>query len=116
MATPDVYTMTAEYLGIPISLVILIVIWTLVWKGLAMWKSAKKDNKAWFIIFLIVHTIGILEILYIFLFSELRNIKGKGNDIKRKETEFDICKGCLICENVCPVKCISHKEEAEFNK
>ena len=41
--------------------------------------------------------------------------EGKGNDIKRKETDFDYCKGCMICENVCPVKCISRKEEEEFS-
>ena len=24
---------------------------------------------------------------------------------------YDYCKGCLICEKECPVKCISHKVE-----
>ncbi len=42
--------------------------------------------------------------------------EGGGKDIRRKETDLDYCKGCLICESVCPVKCISHKEESEFQK
>jgi len=41
---------------------------------------------------------------------------GKGNNIKRKETDFDFCKGCGICANVCPVKCIKMEEEARFQK
>jgi len=33
---------------------------------------------------------------------------------KRKETDLDMCKGCGICANVCPVKCIEMKEEGEL--
>ncbi len=32
-------------------------------------------------------------------------------DGKRKETDFDFCKGCAICAEVCPVKCIKMEEE-----
>jgi len=42
--------------------------------------------------------------------------EGSGNNIKRKETDFDYCKGCGICANVCPVKCIKMEEEAKFIK
>jgi pyruvate ferredoxin oxidoreductase delta subunit len=34
----------------------------------------------------------------------------KGN-IKREETDLDYCKGCGICEEVCPVKCIKMVKE-----
>ena len=40
--------------------------------------------------------------------------EGSENDIKRKETDLDFCKGCGICANVCPVKCIKMEEEAKF--
>jgi len=33
---------------------------------------------------------------------------------KRLETDFDYCKGCGICANVCPVKCIEMREEEKF--
>ena len=36
--------------------------------------------------------------------------KGKGNDIQRQETDFEFCKGCGICAQVCPVKCIKMEE------
>ena len=30
---------------------------------------------------------------------------------KRIETDFNLCKGCLICAEVCPVKCIKGELE-----
>jgi len=59
------------YLGIPIWLLLVISFWTIIWKGLALWKSARKNSTVWFIVLLIVNTLGILEILYIFIFSKM---------------------------------------------
>jgi len=50
--------------------VVLLLIWTLPWKGVALWKSARSKDKWWFVIFLVVNTLAILEILYIFVFSK----------------------------------------------
>jgi hypothetical protein len=47
--------------------------WTIPWKGFALWKAARLGSKKWFITILILNTLGILEIIYIFIFSE-RNI------------------------------------------
>jgi len=44
----------------------LLIIWSLVWKGLALWKSAELRQKYWFVLILILNTMGILEIIYIF--------------------------------------------------
>ena len=43
------------------------VIWTLVWKGFALWRSAELKQKYWFIAILLINTLGILEIIYLFL-------------------------------------------------
>lgn len=48
---------------------ILLAIWTIPWKGLALWKSAKRGDRAWFIILLLINTLGILEIIYLAFFS-----------------------------------------------
>jgi len=37
-----------------------------------MWKSARKNSPAWFVALLVINTIGIFEILYIYLFSEIK--------------------------------------------
>jgi len=47
----------------------LIMLWVLPWKGLALWKAAHKKDQWWFIVMLVVNTLGILEILYIYVFS-----------------------------------------------
>jgi len=44
--------------------------WTMPWKGVALWKAARNQHKYWFIALLVVNTVGILEILYIFIFSK----------------------------------------------
>ncbi len=51
-------------------LLFVVLVWSIVWKGLALWKSARTDSKVWFIVFLIVNTLGILEILYLYVFSK----------------------------------------------
>lgn len=58
------------------SIIFLITAWSIVWKGIALWKAAKNSDKAWFIALLIINTIGILEIFYIYIFSK-RNEKDK---------------------------------------
>ena len=51
-------------------LIILLFIWQIVWKGIALWKSALNEQKAWFIVLLILNTAGILEIIYILFFEK----------------------------------------------
>ncbi len=55
-------------LGIPlvISFVFVAFIWSILWKGLALWRSAKRGDMWWFIAFLLINTLGILEIIYLF--------------------------------------------------
>lgn len=48
----------------------LILIWALAWKGWALWESGRRNQKGWFVGLLVVNTLGILEILYIFVFSK----------------------------------------------
>jgi hypothetical protein len=51
----------------------IVFIWTLVWKGMALWKAAQKGNKVWFVVLLLVNTVGILDILYLYVFSKKSN-------------------------------------------
>ena len=48
----------------------LILLWTIPWKGVALWKAAKNSHKKWFIVLLVLNTLAILEIIYIFCFSK----------------------------------------------
>ncbi len=54
-------------------IILLIIAWTLPWKGMALWKAARNGAKWWFIALLVVNTLAILEIVYIFIFSKKKN-------------------------------------------
>jgi len=58
-------------------LIILAIAWTLPWKGVALWKAAKNEHKGWFVALLVLNTFGILEILYIFVFSKKKSVENK---------------------------------------
>ena len=51
-------------------LVVPLLFWSIFWTGWALWRAAKDDNKVWFVILLLVHTMGILDIIYIFAISK----------------------------------------------
>jgi hypothetical protein len=51
-------------------LLIVLSIWSLIWKGVALWKSSKYDQRNWFIALLVINTFGILELLYLFRFAK----------------------------------------------
>ena len=71
----------ASVLGIDPILLVVIAIWSIIWKGFALWKSARRGENIWFVALLIVNTIGILEILYLFVFSK----SGKGKKKSKKK-------------------------------
>ena len=53
-----------------IILFLLLLVWSFIWKGMALWRAARSEHKKWFIVLLIVNTFGILELLYLFVFSK----------------------------------------------
>jgi methionyl-tRNA synthetase len=81
------YSQMAGLLGIPLYQLALVLVWSLVWKGFALWKAARKKHLTWFIVLLVVNTLGILEILYIFLFADLFKEKKEGSKkpVKKKK-------------------------------
>lgn len=46
-------------------LLLLILAWSLLWKGLALWRASQRKEKVWFIIFLVVNLLGLPEIIYL---------------------------------------------------
>lgn len=71
----------------------MLVVWLIValaiilFKGLALWQSARHSQKWWFIALLILNTVGILPLIYLFFFRPDRkktNIFGRKLKRKRK--------------------------------
>lgn len=46
-------------------LIYVLTAWSLIWKGLALWRAAKRGDKVWYVIFLVVNLLGIPEIVYL---------------------------------------------------
>jgi hypothetical protein len=59
----------ASQLGISFPIFLGLLVWSASWKLVALWKAARKKHLIWFIILALINTFGILEILYIFIFS-----------------------------------------------
>jgi len=53
-----------------IALLLLIVLWSLPWKGVALWKASVNKQKVWFVVILVTNTFALLDALYIFYFSK----------------------------------------------
>ena len=58
-----------------LALVIILGIWSVVCEAIGLWTAARRNSKIWFVIFLLVHTLGILEIIYIYAVAK----KSAGN-------------------------------------
>jgi len=59
---------------------LLLIVWSLVWKGLALWKAAREGSKAWFVVLLVLNTAGILDILYLYVFSGKKELEPEQKD------------------------------------
>lgn len=51
-----------------------IIIWSIIWKGIALWHAARNKQLAWFVVLLIVNTIGLLEIIYLIFFRKDKKV------------------------------------------
>ena len=40
-------------------------IWEIIWKGLALWRAAKRNSKNWFVALFLLNTLGLLPIGYL---------------------------------------------------
>ncbi|CAN5713689.1 hypothetical protein BH11PAT2_BH11PAT2_08980 [soil metagenome] len=53
-------------------LLLAVAAWSLAWKGFALWFAARNHQKKWFIVLLVLNTVGILEIVYLLWFRRDR--------------------------------------------
>lgn len=51
-------------------LILIITAWQLAWTAYGLWLAARARRVWWFIVMLLINSLGILEILYILVFDE----------------------------------------------
>ena len=47
----------------------ILLVWTMIWKGIALWFSAKNQQKGWFVAIFLLNTLGLLPIIYLIWFK-----------------------------------------------
>jgi hypothetical protein len=83
----DYLATLAGTLGISIWLLLVMLVWSMAWKLMALWKSARKSSLIWFIVLAIFNTLGILPILYIFVFSKIKVKSVKQKKVTKKKSK-----------------------------
>lgn len=61
------------------ALIILLIIWEMFWKGVGLWKSAKKGDLIWFIAIFLINLFGIIPLFYLWRSKQLNEVS---NDLK----------------------------------
>lgn len=70
-------------------LFIVLSVWSLIWKGFALWHASARRQKIWFIVLLIVNTAGILEIIYLFFVAKVQTKKSELSSQEEVEKEIE---------------------------
>ena len=55
--------------------IVILSVWSMIWKGFALYRAGSNHSPAWFVILLIFNTVGILEILYLFVFGKKKTVE-----------------------------------------
>ena len=79
-------SLVAWYSSLPLWVIISVVVWDGVWKALAMWKSARLSEPIWFIVLFVINSLGILPILYLFIFSKQSKNANKVQKASRRSS------------------------------
>ena len=58
------------------------VVWSLFWKGWGMWVAGRRNEMPWFVVFFLINTLGILEIVYLYGMNK-RKLDGEKQTSKR---------------------------------
>lgn len=53
-----------------IAVLIILLIWSAIWKGIALWKAGRNNQFGWYVAMFIINTLGILEIVYLYFFQK----------------------------------------------
>lgn len=65
----DIDQISAVYVTF-MPVIIILALWSGVWKALALYRAGKVRDVGWFVVLFLVNTLGILEILYLTIWSK----------------------------------------------
>ena len=74
-----------ELLLMNTAVLIILIIWSVIWKGIALWKCGRQNQLTWFVVLLILNTGGILPIIYLLFFQKSK----KTAKVKKKKKKVN---------------------------
>jgi methionyl-tRNA synthetase len=60
-------------LGMNPLVLVALALWTIPWKAWALWLAARRGDLKWFLALVIINTLGILDIVYIFAVAKQKD-------------------------------------------
>lgn len=48
-------------------IILVLAVWDIVWRGLALWRAGRNRQLGWFVVLLVINSVGILPIIYLLL-------------------------------------------------
>ncbi len=64
-------------------ILLVLAIWIIPWKGMALWRAARNGHRGWFVILIIFNTLALLEIIYLLSVGRKKDVQ----DNKQTEAE-----------------------------
>jgi hypothetical protein len=62
---------------------VILLVWSVTWKLISLWKSARHGQKIWFVALMLVNSVGILDMIYLGFFQ-----KGEENIITKIQKKY----------------------------
>ncbi len=59
--------MTYHITTMQMTLIGVLAVWDLVWRGIALWQAGKNRQLTWFIVLLVINSVGVIPIIYLLL-------------------------------------------------
>lgn len=88
---PPQLSQMAQSLGISetnlIIVLALLILWSLYWKGRALWMAAQRADKVWFVVLLVLNSLGILDLMYVCFLAKPGDPEYDGDSESEKELE-----------------------------
>ncbi len=66
------------------TIVLLVVLWSYLWKGIALWHAARRNQLGWYVVVLLAPLFGAVEMFYVFVVAPRRpQVGGSGGPLGR---------------------------------
>lgn len=59
--------------------IFILILWEVFWKGLGLWKSAKRGDLTWFVAIFLINFFGLIPLIYLW---RTKQLEGVLNDVQ----------------------------------